>query len=192
RFLPPGIDQLKDDEIVLADWDESPLKPKPGDPITLTYFKPEEEGRLPEVTAAFKFKGFVPLQGVADDRDLTPEFPGITDKLTIRDWNPPFPYDNKRVQRRDERYWDKYRTTPKAYVTLAKGQELWGSRFGQLTSIRLAPVSPNGLPPTPDLVEIAKQFRAALLSHLRPEQGGLVFDDVRQRGLAASVGGTDF
>src|SRR5262249_47301077 len=90
-FLPPGVDQLKDDEIVRPGWDEPPLKPKPGDPITLTYFKPEEEGRLPEVTAAFKFKGFVPLQGVADDRDLTPEFPGITDKLTIRDWNPPFP-----------------------------------------------------------------------------------------------------
>jgi ABC-type antimicrobial peptide transport system permease subunit len=184
-FLPPGVDHLNDDEIVLVDWKESPLHPQVGQPITLAYFKPEDEGRLPEVKATFKFRGLIPLTGVANDRNLTPEFPGITDKLNIQDWNPPFPFDNKRVKRRDEQYWEKYRTTPKAYITLTAGQKLWGSRFGQLTSIRLAPRMG-------DLATLRAAFGPALLRNLSPEQGGLVFDNVRERSLKASAGSTDF
>jgi ABC-type antimicrobial peptide transport system permease subunit len=190
-FLSPG-DHLEDDEIVLADWEESPLRVQPGAKISLTYFKPEAEGRLPEASATFKLKALVPLQGPADDPSLTPAFPGITDKLTIRDWKPPFPYDNSRIHKRDEDYWKKYRTTPKAYITLERGRELWGSRFGNLTSLRLAPqVESLGHQP-PDLTRVADDFRRTLLANLRPEQGGLVFDEVRQRGLEASVGGPDF
>jgi ABC-type lipoprotein release transport system permease subunit len=188
-FLPPGLDRLGDDEIVLADWDESPLRPRIGGPVTLTYFKPEDEGRLEELAATFVFRGFVPLAGAADDRDLTPDFPGITDKLTIRDWNPPFPYDGKRVGPRDERYWERYRTTPKAYVTVARGRELWASRFGRATSVRLAPPARAAEGSTAD---IARHLREALRETLQPEQGGLVFENVRARGLDASAGGTDF
>src|SRR5207302_1236852 len=191
-FLPSGVDRLESGDIVLADWKESPLQLEPGQPIQLSYFEPEQEGRLQETTATFRFRGKVPMQGAANDPDLTPEFPGITDKLGIRDWNPPFPYDNKRVQRRDEVYWEQYRTTPKAYVLLADGQRLWGSRFGQLTSIRLAPDPANGGGTRADLTKAAGTFRQALLSHLDPERGGLVFDAVRQRGLDESLGSTDF
>lgn len=189
-FLPAGVDHLQDDEIILTDWKESPLRPEPGAPITLTYFKPGEEARLAEASVSFKFKGLIPLAGVAADPGLTPEFPGITDKLSIRDWNPPFPFENKRVQRSDELYWEKYRTTPKAYVTLVAGQRLWSSRFGQLTSIRLA--SEMADEKNPDLSGFKIKFGEALLRNLRPEQAGLVFDDVLARGLAGSVGGIDF
>src|SRR5262249_23655441 len=41
-FLPPGVSNLQDDEIILADWPDSPLKVKPGDEIRLTYFEPVE------------------------------------------------------------------------------------------------------------------------------------------------------
>src|SRR5581483_6058921 len=137
-FVPPGAKDFKDSDIILADWKESPLQVRPGEKITLKYFEPEEEGKLHESTATFRLGGVVALQGAASDPDLTPEFPGITDKLDLREWNPPFPYDNKLVQPADERYWEEYRTTPKAYIALADGQRLWGSRFGRLTSIRLA------------------------------------------------------
>jgi len=184
-FLPADAKDLKDGEIVLVDWPASPLRARPGESITLTYFEPEEEGKLRESTATFRLRGLVPLQGAAADPDVTPEFPGITDKLDLRDWNPPFPYDNKLVGAADEKYWEEYRTTPKAYLTLADGQRLWSSRFGALTSIRLAPAST-------DLTKSAEDFRRKLLERLQPEQGGFVFDAVRQRALQGSSGATDF
>jgi ABC-type antimicrobial peptide transport system permease subunit len=185
-LLPSNEKPLADDEILLAEWPESPIKPKPGDSITLTYFEPEQEGRLKETSKTFRLRGFVPLAGVAADPDLTPAFPGITDKLTLGDWDPPFPYDNKRVQKRDEDFWAQYRGTPKAYVNLAVGRKLFGSRFGQATSIRLAPATPT------DLDQLAKDFGERLRKALRPELGGFVFEDVRARALAASTGGQDF
>src|SRR5262249_52238992 len=136
-FLPSGVDSLKDDEIVLADWPDSPLRgTRAGETVTLAYFNPElKDGRQIEQTATFKLRGFVPMTGAAADPTLPPAFPGITDKLDIRQWDPPFPYDNTKIKPRDEKYWRDHKTTPKAYVTLAAGQKLWGSRFGNLTSI---------------------------------------------------------
>jgi putative ABC transport system permease protein len=194
--LPPplglGQSDLKHDEILLADWKESPLHARPGDRITVTYFEPEEQGGLREGRAEFTLRGLVPMEGLAADPDLTPEFPGITDKLAIQDWNPPFPYDSKLVKKPDERFWDEYRTTPKAYVTLRTGQRLWSSRFGNLTSIRLAPATGEQ---QPDLHKTAADFRKELLANLKPERGGFVFDNVRERSLKGGtgfVGGMDF
>jgi putative ABC transport system permease protein len=185
-FLPSGVAQLADDEIVLADWKESPLPRNIGEKVTLAFFPPTHQGELHEVSTTFRLSGFVPLEGVSDDPDLTPEFPGITDKLSITDWDPPFPYDNKRVKPRDEEYWRNYRTTPKAYVNLATGQRLWGSRFGRLTSVRLAAEKCE------DLSTAAAAFKKNLLARLDPDQGGLVFNPVRAQALQASNGGTDF
>ncbi len=189
-FIAPGSEPLADDEILLADWPESPLKVKPGDKVVLTYYAPEQEGRLQERSNLFRVRGLVPLRGVAADPGLTPTFPGITDKLGLRDWDPPFPYDNRRIKKRDEDYWQRYRATPKAYVNLAIGRQMFGSRFGELTSIRLAPpVSPDK---PPNLEAIAQEFGKRLLAKLSPEQGGFVFEDVRARALAASTGASDF
>jgi ABC-type antimicrobial peptide transport system permease subunit len=184
-FLPPGITQLHDNQIVLAEWDASPFNKAGGtDAVTLTYFLPGEEGRLPEQTDRFQVAGpALPLTGAANDPNLTPQLAGITDRLTLDSWDPPFPYDKTRLRRSDESYWAQHRTTPKAYVTLAAGQKMWGSRFGNLTSIRIVP--PSGRDP-------AAVVEERVLQHLRPEQGGLVFDDVRQRSLEAAAGGTDF
>ena len=185
-FIPPGLGGMGDDEIILSDWKDSPLKAGLGAPITLTYFQPEQEGGLREAKAIFRLKARSPLTGPVNDPNLTPDFPGITDKLDLREWNPPFPYDNKRIQGRDEDYWNEYRTAPKAFVTLATGQRLWRSRFGNLTSIRLAPTDETN----PALA--VEDFRRRLLSHLRPEQGGFVFESVRQNALAAGNGNQDF
>ncbi len=185
-FLPRGVDRLADDQIVLVDWDKSPLNAKPGDPITLSYFAPEHAGEPRELTATFRLAGYIPLTGPATDPDLTPEFPGITDKLSIDKWDPPFPFDAKRIAPEDDLFWKTYRTAPKAYVTLAAGQRLWGSRFGTLTSVRLA--GPNGR----DLAASEREFRASLLKHLEPSQGGFVFDPVKHEALDASSKGTDF
>lgn len=183
--LDPVGQPMADDELVLAGWKESPLRAAPGDRITLTYFKPEVEGRVEEASHTFRLKGFVPLEGGAADPDLVPEFPGITNKLSLRDWDPPFPYDNTRMKPGDERYWKEHRTTPKAYITLAAARRLWSSRFGDTTSVRVAP-------PTGDPAAALPAYRQALLKHLEPERGGFVFDNVAQRLHAAGRGSTDF
>ena len=183
--LNPVPMPFADDEIVLVDWPESPLKVRPGDEITVTYFKPEIEGRVEEARATFRLKGTIPLAGPAADPDLVPEFPGITDKLSPRDWDPPFPYDPKRMKDRDERYWQRHRATPKAYVTLAAARQLWGSRFGDTTSVRLVPADGNAAAALPNVQQ-------NLLRNLDPVRGGFAFDPVRERALAAGQGSTDF
>lgn len=185
-FLDPKEPPLADDEILLVDWPESPLTAKPGDKVTMTYFLPESEGKATETTATFRVRANVPLTGAAADPDLTPAFPGITDKLTLGEWDPPFPYDNSKIKKRDEDFWDKYRATPKAYVNPTVGRKLFGSRFGFATSIRIATRSPETLETD------ASQFEAELLKQINPADFGFVFEDVRARALAASQGGTDF
>src|SRR5262249_54961945 len=82
-FLRDSDKPLADDEILLAEWDKSPLQAKEGDQVTLTYFPAKESGEVKEETSTFKVRGFVPMEGVGSDPDLTPEFPGITDTKTV-------------------------------------------------------------------------------------------------------------
>jgi ABC-type antimicrobial peptide transport system permease subunit len=185
-FLPEGVKHLKDDEIVLAEWEGSPIHAKPGDPITIKYYPPEQHGEFKLAEATFKLAGTIPLAGPAADPGLTPEFPGVTDKASIDDWDPPFPFDDKRIKPADEKFWDDYRAAPRAYVNLAAGQKLWGSRFGRVTSIRLAPKDGT------DLDATEKAFKEALKDRLDPERGGFVFQDLKKQGLEASGGSADF
>ena len=79
---------------------------KVGDPMTLEYFAWEEPGRLVTRTADFEIAAIVPIAGAAADRDLAPVYPGISDTSSLRDWDPPFPIDLRRVRRVDEDYWE--------------------------------------------------------------------------------------
>lgn len=189
-FTPKEKEKLGDDEILVVEWENSPLAGvKPGERLTLTYFSPEEETGFRELTARFRLASHLPLRGPARDTWLTPQFPGITDRLTIDTWDPPFPFDRTRVREPDEQFWREHRTTPKAYITLAAGEKLWASRFGKRTSFRIIGPGGNDRSPTEaDRDTLAKQ----LLTHLRPEESGLIFDDVRGNRLLASTGSQDF
>lgn len=188
-FLPDGVTSLKDDEIVLLDWPQSPLKGVPvGAKVTVGYFKPEMEATEEEAWATFTVAGRVPFDTPALDRDLTPPFPGITDQLTMSSWKPPFTYNNARIKPRDanEQFWERHRATPKAYITRAAGEKLFGSRFGSVTSIRVAPAAGE------TAEAAAARLRAKLRETLDPAAVGLTVEPVRERFLAASKGGTDF
>jgi len=152
----------------------------------LEYYLWHEEGRLETSTAQFQLAAVVPLKGLAADRDLVPEYPGITESEGLADWDPPFPIDLGRVRKQDEDYWDQYRTTPKAFLPLSEGQELWQSRFGKLTSLRITPAHNSSLDDT--LSRIANRLR----ENLSPSLMGLQVLPVRSQGLEASRGSTDF
>jgi ABC-type lipoprotein release transport system permease subunit len=185
---PPG-----DDGILLNEWAANDLLAKPGDTVRLSYYTVDAQGQLHTAEHAFKLAGVVALSGAAADPTLTPEYPGISDAKTMADWDPPFPVDLKRVRARDEDYWEERRATPKAFVSLATGQRLWSSRFGNLTAIRLAPSGSAGiLPAEADLKKVATLFEKNLLAKLSPNQLGFVFQPVKEQGLRAAGGATDF
>src|ERR1035438_2740887 len=124
-----------EDGIVLNQWAADDLRAKVGDSVALEYYVWKSDGQLHTESAAVPLERIVPIE--AGDRDLTPSYPGITESRNLRDWDPPFPLDLARIRPRDEEYWNLYRTTPKAFVRLARGRALWGTRFGSLTSLRV-------------------------------------------------------
>jgi len=164
--------------LLLNDWAARELGARLGDAIALDYYVWRNDGRLRTESAQFRLEGILPLSGPAADRDLAPDYPGISNTNSLRDWDPPFPIDLSRVRPRDDEYWKKYRTTPKAFVPLAAGQKLWASRFGRLTSIRV--------------LGAADAFAAQLRATLDPAAMGITVYPARAQALAASEGATDF
>src|SRR5205085_2297326 len=84
------------------------------------------------------------------------------------------------------RFWNANRATPMAYVNLATAEKFFTSRFGSITSIRVAPAAGQNLDQTAD------KLGPAILKRLDPAATGLVFDPTRERLFTASKGSTDF
>jgi len=162
--------------IALNEWAARNLQAKPGDILSMEYFLWEEPGQLTTHTAAFRVAAVVPIERA--DRRMAPEYPGITDAPNLRDWDPPFPIDLRKIRPADEDYWKKYGTTPKAFIPLETGQNLWRSRYGALTSIRFTL-------PAPDL-------ERRLREKIDPLAAGLSVVNVRAQSLDASRGATNF
>jgi len=172
--------------VVLNEWAARELGARAGDAVTLEYYVWEESGRLSTRSSEFRLAGVVPIEGETADRDLVPEYPGITGSKSLADWDPPFPVDLSRIRPQDEDYWNRHRTTPKAFIQLARGQELWRSRFGGITSLRLRAREGATNESSPGT------FSSSLRETLEPAAAGLKVYAVRAEGLAASRGATDF
>jgi ABC-type antimicrobial peptide transport system permease subunit len=172
--------------IVLNEWAASDLGAKRGDLITLEYYLWEDEGRLRTESARFMLDAIVPLDDRAVDRDLVPDYPGLTETENIADWDPPFPVNLKRVRPKDEDYWRKYRTTPKAFISLEAGIKLWQSRHGKFTSLRVRALDGG------DAQSRLESFKQSLRAALDPIEMGVSISSVRTEGLEASQGATDF
>ncbi|MGD9714423.1 MAG: FtsX-like permease family protein, partial [Thermomicrobiales bacterium] len=160
-----------------------------GDRIRLSYYTTGALGELDEQTAEFTVSGVVALAGAAADSGFVPEYPGITDAKSLMDWDPPFPVDLKKIMDADEAYWDEYRATPKAYVSLTDGERLWSSEattLGTYTSIRFYPT--NNEP----ISALADKFRETLNAELSPSDLGIEYRDLHAEFAAGAKGSTDF
>jgi putative ABC transport system permease protein len=166
--------------ITLNEWATRDLGAKPGDSVSLEYYLWKPEGGLETGTSTFRMEREVRMSGGAEDRAYTPAYPGITAAKNMREWDPPFPLDMRRIRPQDESYWERYGATPKAFIRLDAGRRLWGTRFGSLTSIRIG--SPAAGPP----------FAAALRDALDPVKAGLQVSAVKEQALLAARGATDF
>ena len=181
-----SADLAESTPVVLNQWTADDLDVQPGDPLTIEYYLWADEGRLTTHEAELRVAGVVPIAGAADDPDLTPDYPGITEATNVIDWDPPFPVDLDLIRPVDETYWDDHRTTPKAFIPLAAGQRMWASRWGQVTSVRLSPG------PGEDLAAAGDRVAAALGEALDPLVLGFVVYPARSLALEASAGVTDF
>jgi putative ABC transport system permease protein len=199
------LESLADDEIVLNSWAVQDLNLQVGQSIRLKYFEPETvDGLEVEREAVFRLKGVAavttpaePYQTrgrqtipakfrqpatTANDPWLTPEVPGVTDAVSIEAWDLPFETASK-IRPQDDDYWQFFRTTPKGFVSLAAGQKLWASRFGQLTSYRVpAEITSE--------VELTRRLEAAIADPLADV--GFQILPVKAQGLLASQGSTPF
>ncbi len=160
-------------------WLAEDLDLAPGDPMQLHFLRWEVDGQYREDSVSLT-AGPVVAGEVFFDGALAPEVPGVSDSARIGDWDPPFPVDLRTIRPRDEEYWDEHRALPKAFVPLPLAERLWEMREGRATSVRFSGVS------DPAALE------TALLRELDPGRFGLEAIPVREQGLAASVGATDF
>jgi ABC-type lipoprotein release transport system permease subunit len=172
--------------IILNEWAARDTGAGLEDVGELDYYLWREEGRLVTETARFRVAAIVPIKGLAADRNLTPEYPGISGAESLSDWDPPFPVDLSRVRKKDEDYWHEYLTTPKAFIPLDAGQRLWQTRFGKLTSIRF--YSTDDAP----LEQLRAEFEKSLRAKIDPLRAGLAIFPARAEGLRAAEGATDF
>lgn len=173
---------MGDDEVLINRWLADDVGAKPGDALKISYYLVGPMRRLEQHSSTFRVRAILPMSGPAHDPDLMPDIPGLSDKKDCRDWEPGVPINLDRIRDKDQAYWDTYRGTPKAFLTLRAGQRIWNSRFGDLTAVRY-PVTTPGASASVD---------ACVRQALNPASLGLFFSPVREKALAASTPSLDF
>ncbi len=176
-FLPPD---LKDDEAVINQWLADDLSVIAGAKLKIRYFVMTERRQLVEKEREFTIRAVLPMTDPEVNSSWMPDFPGLADKNNCRDWQPGFAFDSTRIRDKDQKYWEQYRGTPKAFVTLRAGQEMWSNRWGNLTSMRW-----------PDAVSL-EELSATLRSNLTLSKLGFQFLALRAQALAATDAPVDF
>lgn len=164
--------------VVANEWLARDLGLRVGQEIELEYMLWSVDNQIETRTTKLRLDGITRMTRWALDRDVAPPYPGITGVDSIAGWDPPFPVDLKLVRPKDEDYWKRYRTTPKLWIPLQVGQQLWTTRYGKLTSIRFTPADGR----------LAKVLR----SSLNPLHSQFVIQPVRRQQLTSSQGSTDF
>jgi len=182
RLLSPVPADMKDNQIIINRWLARHLQAGPGDNLTLEYHRLTPANVLVEHTRTFTVRHVIEMEQAAGWRDMVPAFPGLTDVDNCRDWDIGMPMDEARLaDEANQAYWDRYRTTPKAFVTLEAGRQMWTNRFGNLTGVRLLPRKGT-----------AGDRSGDVAAALEPAGLGLVFLPVREQALKAVRSAVDF
>ncbi len=171
---------LTDEQIVLSKWLADDLNAVVGDKITLEYNVVGSGRKLVEKSSSFTVAAIAPIGENGWDRSWTPEFPGIFEVEGLDKWEPGIPVDKERIRDKDEEFWDKYKATPKAFVTIAAARKMWSNRFGQTTSIRFQGAS--------NMEKITADFR----SEMTLESIGISYRNLAEEAESAVAQSMDF
>jgi ABC-type lipoprotein release transport system permease subunit len=173
--------QPGEDGIIVNEWLASDLGLIPGDSVRLEYFVPGPLRKLEEHSVRLKVERVVPMEGLFGDMNLMPELPGLSDAGHCRDWEAGIPIDLEKIRDKDEDYWNEFRGTPKAFISLRTASGLWKNRFGDYTALRYRAVEM-------DATSIEEVFR----DKLDPADLGIRVEDIMGSGLQAARNGVDF
>ncbi|TWU58063.1 ABC transporter permease [Rubripirellula reticaptiva] len=200
--LPNGEVNSNVVPLVINDWTAKQLDAAVGTRLRVAYFEPEVvDGKEVERFFEAIVTQVVPITEpskpynrrraaefdtpptVFNDPGLTPIVPGVTDQNSISDWDLPFPLERE-ISKADDQYWNNYRLTPKAFLPLEAGRRLFGSRFGDTTSLRIGT----------DGKDDPSELRSIVVAALKPASDELGWSPrpIRMQQLAASNGTTPF
>jgi putative ABC transport system permease protein len=166
-------------EMVINQWLADDLQLVPGDSVLMRWFVVGPLRELEEFEQYFRVASVLPMEAARQDVVLMPHLPGLSDAGSCHEWETGIPIDLDRIRNHDEAYWNEFRGTPKAYISLAAGQQLWQNRFGNLTTIIFSNRSKDEIEP-------------AVTAAVDPARLGFRINAVKEEGLAAARGGVDF
>jgi putative ABC transport system permease protein len=164
---------LQRDRIILSDYAAHRLQAKTGDTVRLAFFTSHDLKTLKTDTLSLCVEAIVPLQELSADRSLSADFPGLSDVERCTDWDSDLPIDMHLITAEDEKYWQLYRTTPKAIIAYEAIAAKWSNAYGSATAIRISGAEPD-------------------LSELRAEMFGIQLIHPGEAALYAAKNGVDF
>jgi putative ABC transport system permease protein len=176
-------DRWGDDDIAVNEWAARDLNVTLGESVCVSYYTVGERRKLIESSREFVLKKILPMPDPIPDgqeSDWTPRFPGLHDAESCGEWDTGIPIVHE-IRPKDEDYWDRYRGTPKAFVSLKAGQSMWGNRWGSLTGIRIG--KSEG-----EVKEIATRLR----QNLQAEDAGLLLRDLKADASKSTDSPVDF
>lgn len=178
-FVSTLTSGIAGNEIIVNEWLARDLNLKSGDTIRVKYFEVGALRKLTQRDTMFVVKQIVPLQGTWADVNRMPDIPGLSDAGHCRDWEAGVPVDLDKIRPLDEAYWNEFKGTPKAFVSIETARKLWGNQFGKTTAIRFSFQNENDL-------------AVALMAQLSPEKAGFQLQPIKSEGLSAASQGVDF
>ena len=166
--------------MIINRWMANDLLVREGDTIKMYWYSPDSLNKLIEKSSGFIVKHIVDMVRIWADSLLMPDFPGISGKESCSEWDAGVPIKMNKIRAKDEDYWNKYRGTPKAFISYEKGKELWGNNFGPATAIRY-PACVN-----------RKEIEDRLNGSLDPEKMGFNITDLLNESVKAANESVDF
>ncbi len=169
------------DEIIINEWLSDDLSAQTGDTLQITYFTIGPLRQLEEKELSLKIKEIVPMESAYSDPTLMPFIPGLSDAGSCSEWETGIPVKLNKIRDKDEKYWDDYRGTPKAFINTSLGLECWKNRFGNYTAFRFDTNDYN-----------KEKLQKKLSKTINPEYLSLQLLNVKQEGMQAAQHGVDF
>lgn len=168
------------DTIIINRWMSEDIKAGNGDSILVYWYSPDSLNKLKENKHRFIIGKVVVIKGIWSDSLLMPEFPGISGSESCSSWDAGIPIKTNEIRDKDEDYWNRYKGTPKAFISYKTGSELWGNNFGPATSIRF----PENI--------TREEIVSKLSGRLDPELSGFTVTDIASDSVTAAQESVDF